>query len=65
MNGKTLILSGGTYHYPDCFNRMEEYSHYLSDGKRSDFKTQLFYRTTPITVVKESIEEIMEMLKNG
>jgi hypothetical protein len=63
-SSKLVKLSDGVYHFPECFNRFEEYVHFLHNGDRSPYKAALYNKTTQITIVKETVEEILEKLNN-
>ncbi len=61
-----ILLSDDLYMFgPGGVVRVLEYNHHLSDGKRSDYITALYTINGQVAVVKESIQIIEGMLKNG
>lgn len=65
MSNQWLKLSGGLYLVGECFNRVEEVQTFLIEGKKPLYNTSLMNGMKQIAVVKETVEEIEEMLKNG
>lgn len=62
---KWLTLSDSMYLFGEnSINRIESMDNYLSTGIKSEYKTALYNNSNKITVVKETIKEIEEML-NG
>lgn len=60
---KWLELSEGLYMFGQGgVTRLEPYKAYLTDGKRSEYITELFMGTARVGVVKDSIEDILQEL---
>jgi hypothetical protein len=64
MNKPTwLILTDSLYLFgPGGITRVEEHKAHLTDGSRSAYKSALYEGQKQITVVRESVAEIIEKL---